>query len=74
MDGRISWERESSYTSDSDEEIDRWQNRLHEVTTLNSNIMTRSLHCVSSEVRNLPIYDDLNEVDVFMDAFEREVS
>lgn len=28
-DGRIFWEHESSYTSDSDEEIERWQNRLH---------------------------------------------
>jgi len=36
-------------------------------------MMTRSLHCVSSEVRNLAIYDGLNDVDVFLDAFEREV-
>jgi len=28
---------------------------------------------MSSEVRNLPIYDGLNEVDIFLDAFEREV-
>ena len=27
-DGRISWERESSYTLDLDEEIERWKNRL----------------------------------------------
>jgi hypothetical protein len=36
-------------------------------------MMTRSLRCVSSEVRNLPTYDGLNEVDTFLDAFEREV-
>ena len=35
--------------------------------------MTRSLHCVLSKVRNLPTYDGMNEVDVFLDAFEREV-
>ena len=28
---------------------------------------------MSSEVRNLPTYDGLNDVDVFLDAFEREV-
>jgi len=72
-DGQISWERESSYTSNSDEEIKSWQNRLHEVTTLNCNIMTRSLHCVSTEVRDLPTYDGLGEVDAFLDKFEREV-
>ena len=36
-------------------------------------MMTRSLHYVSLEVRNMPTYDGLNDVDVFLDAFEREV-
>jgi len=40
---------------------------------LSCNMMNRSLHCVSSEVRNLPTYDGLNYVDVFLDAFERLV-
>jgi len=40
---------------------------------MNYNMMTQLLHCVSSEVRNLHTYDGLNEVDVFLDAFEREV-
>jgi len=35
MDGRITWDRESYYTSNSDEEIERWQNQLHEVTMMN---------------------------------------
>ena len=72
-DGWNTWDRESSYTSDSDEELEHWQNRLHEVTTLGYNMMTQSLHCVPSEVWNLPTYDGLNDVDVFLDAFEREV-
>ena len=42
--------------------------------TLNCNMMARSLRCVSIEVRDLPTYDGLNEVDTFLDAFEREVS
>lgn len=41
--GRISWECKSFYTSDSDEKIERWQNRLHEVTMMNCNMMIRSL-------------------------------
>lgn len=36
-------------------------------------MMNQSLRCVSSEVRNLPYYDDLIDVDHFLDAFEREV-
>jgi len=57
MDGWLAWERESSCTLDSDEETKQSQNRLHEVTTLNYNMMTRSLHCVSTEVRDLPTYN-----------------
>ena len=74
MDGWIALEHESSCTSDSNEETEQWKNRLHEVTTLNCNMMTRSLHCVSTEVRDLPTYDGLSEVDTFLNKFGREVS
>ena len=36
-------------------------------------MMTKSLHCVSLDVSNLPYYDGLTDVDHFLDAFEREV-
>lgn len=65
VDGRITWDCESSYTLDSDEELERWKNWLHEVTTLSYNMMTQLLHCVLSEVRNMPTYDGLNDVDIF---------
>ena len=58
---------------DSDEELEHWQNQLHEVSTLRCNMMTKSLHCVSFKVRDLPHYDGLTDVDCFLDAFEREV-
>lgn len=45
-DGQITWDRNSSCTLDSDEELKRWQNRLHEITTLSCNMMTRSRRCV----------------------------
>ena len=72
-DGRISWERDSSCTSDSDEEVERWQNQLHEVTTLNCNMMIRSLHCVTTEARELPTYDGVTAVDEFLNKFESAV-
>jgi len=72
-DGRISWEHESSYTSDLDEEIELWHNWLHEVTTLNCNMMVISLRCVTTEVRDLPMYDGLTTVDAFVEKFESEV-
>lgn len=72
-DDRILWERESSCTLDLNEETKRWQNRLHEVTTLNFNMMVKSLRCMAIEVRNLPMYDGLTTVDEFLNKFEREV-
>jgi len=41
---------------------------------LNYNMMTRLLRYVSIEVRDLPTYDGLSEVDAFLNRFEREVS
>jgi len=71
--GRISWDRESCGTSNSNKELEHWQNRLHEVSMLHCNMMTKSLCCVSLKVRRLPYYDGLTDVDKFLDAFEREV-
>lgn len=36
-------------------------------------MMMKSLHYVSLEVRSLPYYYGLTDIDKFMDAFEREV-
>jgi len=72
VDGRISWEHESSCTSDSDKEIEQWQNWLHKVTTLNYNMVTRLLRCVATKVRDLPTYG-LGEVEEFLNKFEGEV-
>ena len=68
-DRHIVWDRESFCISDSYEELAHWQNQLHEVSTLHYNMMTKSLRCVSLEVRNLPYYDGLTDVDHFLDAF-----
>lgn len=71
-DGRISWDRESSCTSNLDEELEHWQNHLHELSTLQCNMMMKSLCCVLSEVRKLPHYDSLTDVDKLLDEFENE--
>jgi len=36
-------------------------------------MMTKSLWCVSTEVRKLSHYDGFADVDLFLDEFEREV-
>lgn len=71
--GRIPWERESSCALDSNEEIERRQNRLQKVTTLNCNMLIRSLCYVTIEARELLTYDGLTKVDEFLSKFERTV-
>lgn len=36
-------------------------------------MLTKSLQCMSNEVQNLPYYDGLEDVDIFLDNFERDV-
>ena len=73
IDGKITRDRDNSCTLDSYEELEHLQNRLHKVSTLRYNMMTKLLHCVSTEVRNLSHYDGLNDVNLFLDQFEKEV-
>lgn len=54
-DGRMSWECNSSYTSDSDVEVEHWKNLLHQVMMLNCNMMIRSLRHMTTEARVLEI-------------------
>jgi len=78
--GLIKWDRDSSCTLDSNEEIDHWHNRLHEDSMLRCNMMTKLLrynmmtkspHCVPTEVQNLPHYDGLSDVNFFWISLKR---
>ena len=48
-EGKVSWEHAYSRTADSDEEDERWHNRLNEVTMLKCNMMTRLMYCVKAQ-------------------------
>lgn len=73
VDGWITWDWKSSCTSDWDEELENWQNFLHKVSTLQYNMMTKSLCCISAVVRKLTYYDGLTNIDMFLDEFEHKV-
>lgn len=71
--GWISWDRKSCCTFDLNKELEHWHNRLHKVSTLQCNMMTKSLRCASSKVTKLPYYDGLTNVDMFLDEFEPKI-
>lgn len=47
--------------------------RLHEVSTLRCNRVTKSLHYISNVVCKLSYYDGLDDVNIFLDHFERDI-
>lgn len=71
--GIISWEKDNSCNSDSGEEMDDWQNWLHEVSMFHCNTLMKYLCCIPLEVRNLPYYDGIGDVSIFLDEFERDI-
>ena len=64
--GRLNWENDSPYFSDWDEELENWKNQLNEVYALHCNRVTKSLQCLSSNLRQLPYYDGLTNVNMFL--------
>ena len=73
MDGRLNWEKDISYFSYSYEELENWQNRLHEVSALHCNQVKKALLCISSEVRYFLYYDGLSNVNIFLEELEKFV-
>lgn len=73
MDAWIKWDRDSSCTSDFDEYLEHWQNWLHKVSSLHCNMLTKLIQCISTKVWNLPYYNGLENVNLFLDKFERDV-
>lgn len=72
--GKLSWEHNSYCTSDSEEELEIFQNRLHEVSTRRCLRVTKAVCCMIYEVCNLPSYDGLGDVYNFLNYYEEKFS
>ena len=59
VNGKLGWHSASSTTSDSDDALENWQNRLHEVSFRKCRLITQSLQWVTTETVELPIYEGL---------------
>ena len=58
----LCWERDSEFFSDSDEEMENWKNQLHDISVLRCLRITREFCYISSEVRELPYFDDSGSI------------
>ena len=70
MDGNLSWKSASSCTSDSGEALENWKNILHEASMRRCARVTRSVQWVENELRELPTYEGLPNLDTFLIEFE----
>jgi hypothetical protein len=73
-DKNLSWRSENACSSDSEEALENWQNRMYEVSTWKCAILTKEVHWIGTEVSNLPIFDGLNHLETFLVEFEKIVS
>jgi hypothetical protein len=69
-DGNLSWQSESACSSDSEEALENWQNRMYEVVAHRCAILTREVCWIGTKLNNLPTFDCLNHLETFLLEFE----
>ena len=72
-DGTLSWCYASSCTSDSDQGMENWQNRMHEVSGRWCAQLTKSLCWIGSEVSQIPTFSGLSQVNEVLIEYEIQV-
>ena len=65
-DGELRWHSTSSASYDSDDALENWQNRLHEVSFRKCGLITQSPCHVTIEIIELSIYEGLLELSEFL--------
>ena len=73
-EGVLCWEKYSECFSDSDGELENWQGQLHDVSPLRCLRVIRNFRCISSEVRDLPYFEDAGDIKDFLRTFEDKFS
>ena len=74
IDKEMRWRSTSSASSNSEDALENWNNRLHEVLVMEFGRVTQSLHWVATEVIELPKYEGIPNLADFIDEFEDKVS
>ena len=72
-DGTLSWRCASSCVSDSDADLEDWQNRLHEVSQRRCATITKELRWIGSEVSTVPTFDGLSDIQLFLKQYEEQI-
>ena len=71
--GTLSWRCASSCVSNSDANLEDWQNRLHEVSQRRCATITKELCWIGSEVSTVPTFDGLSDIQLFLKQYEEQI-
>jgi hypothetical protein len=72
-DGVLSWQSITSSATDSDTGLEKWQQRLHEVSMRRCSRIDRAVRWVGTEIREPPSFHGLNDLEKFLTQYEYEV-
>jgi hypothetical protein len=72
-DGNLRWRSDNACSSDSEEALENWKNKMYEVSTRRCARLTREVHWIDTTVSNLPTFDGLNPLETFLSDLEESV-
>ena len=73
-DGTLSQSYASSWTSDSDEDMENLQTQMHDISGRRCAHLTKSLRWIGSEVSQIPIFSGFFHIKQFLTKYEVQVS
>jgi hypothetical protein len=73
IDGNLSWRSDSACSSDLEEALENWQNKMYEVSTRRCARLTQKVHWIGTTISNFPTFDGLNHLEAFLLDFEEIV-
>ena len=73
VEGNISWRCDNSCALVSDVGLENWKNRLYEVSARRCAYLTKSLRWIGAEIKDIPSFDGLVDVNDFLYQFEQEI-
>ena len=71
--GNLFWWSVSSWTSDSSDALENWQNRLHDVSMRKCARITRVVRDVGVKASMFPMYEGFPNLASFLEEFEEKV-
>ena len=70
----LGWRSTSSASSDSDDALDKWKNRMHKVSFRKCGLIIKSLFHVATEIVKSQNYKGIPDLSGFLMEFEEKVS